>query len=191
MPIEQNMVIKVLTKTMMINKFIKIFFAIDLAIIVFCLLQGNTVWLLNTQIAFFSSLIITIGSFLAYKRNVSSRLEHTIVLQNDPDKINKIEDPFDLYSDDEINYDEISDEEAKDIIQKEKKRVKQNTFKNFFSSLTAASSIYRIIGYIGLVIGFFYLVNHNLFDTVSYLFGLFVVPLGVLVVNLTLRQEED
>lgn len=174
-----------------IKKFIKIFFAIDLAIIVFCLLQGNMIWLLNTQIAFFSSLIITIGSFLAYNNNVKKRIENTIVLQNDPDKIDKIEDPFDLYSDDEINYDEISDEEAKNIVKKEKSRVKQNTFKNLLGSLTAASSIYRIVGYIGLVIGFFYLVNHKQFDTVSYLFGLFIVPLGVLVVNFTLKQQED
>lgn len=190
MPIEQNMGIKVLMKTT-INKFLKIFLSIDLAIIVFCVLQGNMIWLLNTQIAFFSSLIITVGSFLAYQKNIKNRVENALVDLNDPDKIDKIEDPFDLYSEDEINYNEISDEEAKQIIKEEKSRIKQNSFRNLLGSFTAASSVYRVFGYIGLVIGFFYLVNHNLFDTISYLFGLFVVPLGVLIFNFTLKQEED
>jgi hypothetical protein len=175
----------------MIKKFIKIFVVIDIAVVVFCLLQGQMIWLLNTQIAFFSSLIITIGSFLGYQNNIKSRISKQQVDLSDPDKIDKIEDPFDLYSDDPINYDEISKEEAKTIIQDEKKRIKQHTFKNFFYSFGAASSIYRIVGYIGLVIGFFYLVNNKLFNTYAYMFGLIVVPIGALVVSFILRSKED
>ncbi|MEA1914624.1 MAG: hypothetical protein U9N30_04825 [Campylobacterota bacterium] len=105
--------------------------------------------------------------------------------------MDKIDDPFDLYSDDPINYDEISSEEAKTIVHEEKKRIKQHTVKNFFTSFTAASSIYRLIGYAGLVIGFFYLVNHKLFDPYAYMFGLIIVPIGVLVVNFILKSKED
>ncbi len=184
------MVITILMK-MMIKIFAKVFIVIEIAVIVFCLLQGNMIWLLNTQIAFFSSLIITIGAFLGYKNNIKSRIEKQQIDLSDPDKIDKIEDPFDLYSDDPINYDEISKEDAKVIIQEEKKRVKQHTFKNFFSSFTAASSIYRIVGYIGLVVGFFFLVNNKLFNTYAYMFGLIIVPAGALVISFILRSKED
>ncbi|MDC7243871.1 MAG: hypothetical protein PQJ44_08160, partial [Sphaerochaetaceae bacterium] len=85
----------------MIKKFLKLFFIIDFGVIFFCLLQDNMLWLINTQSAFFSSIVITLGSYLGYKRNIQRRIDNAQIDEEQPDSIDKIEDPFDLYS--EIN----------------------------------------------------------------------------------------
>lgn len=184
-PIEQNMVT---IQTMMIKNFAKIFFIIDFGVIIFCVLSNNYIWLLNTQVAFISSLIISIATFLSYRRNVSKRLEnidYDANLSDDRDKIDEIDDPFDLYSEKEINEQtEFTSEEIKEIIKDEKSKIKQNSLKNTFLSAPSFISVYRIIGYLVLVLGFFALNNNGVLHTVSYLVGLFVVPLSMLSLKL-------
>ena len=174
---------------------------VDLALIIGCLLFANSLWILNTQVAFVSSLLVSIATFLSYKNNVSKRLEneeHSIDTLDDRDKIDEIDDPFDLYSEDApINEtQELSAHEIKTIIQEEKSKIKQNSFKNLFKSTTSFVSLYRIFGYVVLVIGFFYLVNNKLFEPMAYLVGLFVVPLSMLLSKLlskdtTLTTEDQ
>lgn len=175
----------------MIKKFAKIFLIIDFGLIIFCVLSNNYVWLLNTQVAFISSMIISIATFLSYQRNVSKRLDGVTVekeLRDDRDKIDEIDDPFDLYSEDEISdKTDFTAEEIKQIIKEEKAKVKQNTLKNTFTGATGFISIYRIIGYAVLIFGFFALNNNGLFHTISYLVGLFVVPLSMLSMKVILK----
>ena len=166
----------------MIKKFAKVFLIIDSGVILFCLLQGDMAWLLNTQVAFFSSLFITIGSYLGYKRNIEKRVKNIDLktLIDTPDIYDNIDDKFDLYSD--INHEEnLKEEDIKDILKNEKiKLKKQSNIKNTFYSLGAASSIYRIVGYGSLLLGFFYLNNNGLLEPVSYLIGFSIVPVATL-----------
>ncbi len=174
-------------KKTMIKKFIKVFLIVDLIVILFCLFQGNITWLLNTQVAFVSSLLITIGSYLGYKRNIEKRVEgiSSDDLVDTPDTIDKIDDRFDLYSDDIIEDKDLSKDEVQEIFKEEKSKLKnQNTFKNTFKSFGAASSIYRLFGYGSLVIGFFYLNNNSLLDPISYLIGFIIVPIATLFIRL-------
>ncbi len=167
----------------MIKKFAKSFLIVDISVIFFCLIYGDFIWLLNTQVAFVSSLIITIGSYLGYKNNIKKRvknIDHQDLVDT-PDTIEKIDDPFDLYSDIKIDEKELTKEEVQEIFQDEKKKLKnQNNIKNTIKSFGATSSIYRIIGYIALVTGFFYLKNNDLLDPVSYLIGFIIVPVATL-----------
>jgi hypothetical protein len=170
----------------MIRKFAKVFISFDIGIILFCLLQDNMIWLINTQIAFISSLLIIIGSYLGYKRNIKKRLNNFQVDTKEPDYIDKIDDQFDLYSEFDINQNELSKEEVKEIFEEEKQKLKnQNTLKNTFQSLSGASSFYRVIGYIFLVFGFFYLNNNLLLDPISYLAGFIIVPMATLMTKLS------
>ena len=161
---------------MMIKQFAKVFLIVDLVVIVFCLLQGNTTWLLNTQVAFASSLLITIGSYLGYKRNIEKRVENI-----DPDTIDKIDDQFDLYSECKINEKELEPEQVKEIFLDEKKNLKnQSNIKNTMKSFGGASSLYRLVGYGSLVAGFFYLNNNQVLEPISYLAGFIIVPIATL-----------
>lgn len=184
MLIEQNMVITQIMTT--IKNFAKFYIILDLLVILACIVLDNYLWLLNTQVAFISAMSITIGSFLGYKRNIQKRVQG-INLQEETnieprDKIDEIDDPYDLYG--EINeQQEFTAQEIKTIIQEEKSKIKQNSFKNTLFSATGFASIYRIIGYVVLILGFFALNNNGLLHVFSYLCGLFVVTIATLMIN--------
>lgn len=196
MLIEQNMVIisQMMTK---INKhiidFAKVFLVTDLCLVIYAIAFEDKLWLLNTQVAFVSSLFITIASFLSYKRNVQSRISNLDTSKQstteDRDKIDEIDDPFDLYSEyEEIPEEELTPEKIKEIIKDEKSKVKKNSFKNTLFSAGGFMSVYRIIGYGTLILGFFALNNNKIFLPVPFMIGLAVVPLGVLVSKLLFKK---
>jgi len=181
----------------MIKKFNLIFLAFDVGIVLFCFLQNNMVWLINTQVAFVSSMAITIGSYLGYKNNIKKRLANTDIdaLNNTPDSIDNIDDQFDLYSEEYIQNDteqkELSAQEIKEVLAKEKQNLKnqKNTIKNTTATFTAITSFYRIFGYVLLIIGFFYLNNNNLLSPIAYMVGFLIVPIAVVVSKLIIKEN--
>ncbi|MCT7632766.1 hypothetical protein [Aliarcobacter butzleri] len=191
MLIEQNMEINLLM--MKINseiiKFAKVFIFLDLCIFIYALVFQNKLWLLNTQIAFISSLFITIASFISYKKNIQNRLSNfdysKISKGEDRDKIDEIDDPYDLYTEyEEIPENELTAEKIKEIINDEKSKVKRNSVKNTIFSASGFLSIYRIFGYIILIFGFFVLNNNKIFMPIAFIIGLGIVPFGVLISKL-------
>jgi len=192
MPIVLNTVIN---QTMTIIKnFAKFYIFLDLVVIVVCIALDNYLWLLNTQVAFISAMAITIGSFLGYQRNIQKRVESinpSDTSSLEPrDKIDEIDDPYDLYG--EINeQQEFSASEIKTIIQEEKKKVKQNSFKNTIFSATGFASLYRLAGYALLIFGFFALNNNGLLHVFSYLIGLFIVTMATLMINISSKSKAD
>jgi uncharacterized membrane protein YiaA len=179
----------------MIKPFAKVIILIDLALVLYGIIFQNSVWVLNTQIAFVSSLFISIATFFSYQRSIKKRLENTTVdidTVNDRDKIDEIDDPFDLYSEDvAVKEKELSAHEIKQIIQEEKAKVKRNSLKNTFTNAGSFVSLYRIIGYAVLIIGFFFLNNHQLLMPIAYLIGLFVTPLSMLMLKFMLQPTEE
>ncbi len=190
MLIEQNMETNLLIKMMMkinpeILKFAKVFILLDLCLILYSLIFQNNLWVLNTQVAFVSSLFIVIASFLSYRRNIQSRLSSldlTKTNQNeDRDKIDEIDDPYDLYTEyEQIPEEELTSEKIKEIINDEKSKVNKNSFKNTLFSASGFLSIYRILGYGILIFGFFALNNNKIFLPIAFIIGLGIVPIGVL-----------
>ncbi|MGJ0366037.1 hypothetical protein [Aliarcobacter cryaerophilus] len=190
--IEQNMVINHLTM-MKINSeilnFAKVFLFLNLCLSLYAIFFENTIWLLNLQIAFFASLLVTLASFLSYKKNIQNRLENLhkndISSSEERDKIDEIDDPFDLYSEyKEVPESELTREKIKEIIDEEKSRVKQNVVKNTLFSATGFLSIYRILGYGFLIFGFFALNNNKILIPLAFIIGLSIVPIGVLFTKL-------
>ncbi|WP_323593958.1 hypothetical protein [Aliarcobacter butzleri] len=191
MLIEQNMEINLLM--MKINpeiiKFAKVFIFLDLCIFIYALVFQNKLWLLNTQIAFISSLLITIASFVSYKKNIQNRLSNfdysKMSKGEDRDKIDEIDDPYDLYTEyEEIPENELTAGKIKEIINDEKSKVKRNSVKNTIFSASGFLSIYRIFGYIILIFGFFVLNNNKIFMPIAFIIGLGIVPFGVLISKL-------
>jgi len=177
--IEQNMGIKLSN----IKKFIYIFLAIDMILIGFTLFSDIfLVSFASSQIAFVSSLFITIGSYIGYQKNINLRLQN--YQSQERDTIDDIDDPFDLYNEEKNqkeNQKDIDNIDIKDIIQEEKNNLQKNSFQNLFKSLSGFSSLYRLAGYVFLVLGFFYLVNNGLFNYLWYLIGVSVSPIGIIL----------
>ncbi len=183
------------TMMTMIKSFAKVFFLVDLCIIIYALVFQSSIWLLNSQVAFFASMFVTIASFLSYKRNVQNRLSNLDTskqLKEEPrDKIDEIDDPYDLYSEDiePVKDEDLTAQKIKQIIQEEKAKVKRNSFKNTVFSAGGFVSIYRVVGYAFLIFGFFALNNNNLFIPVAFLVGLGIVPIAVLFAKFILKSE--
>jgi len=203
MHIEQNMGISPTTTMRTRNtiiSFAKVFFIVDLCLIIYSFIFQDLYWVLNTQVAFFASLLITIASFLSYKKNIQNRLLNLDTSKSksgeERDKVDEIDDPYDLYTQyEEVPEEELTPEKIKQILQEEKSKVKKNSFKNTIFSASGFASVYRILGYALLIFGFFALNNNKLFLVIPFLIGISVVPLSVLatkfVFNITLKQKED
>ena len=183
---EINLLIKMMMKiNLEIQKFAKVFILLDFCIILYYLFFQNKFWLLNTQVAFISYLFIIIASFLSYRKNIQNRLSNLDLSQInegiDRDKIDEIDDPYDLYTQyKEIPEDELTTEKIKEIINDEKSKVKRNSFKNTIFSASGFLSIYRILGYGILIFGFFALNNNKVFLPIAFIIGLGIVPIGIL-----------
>ncbi len=188
--------------TMKINStfvsFAKVFLIVDLCLIIYSIVFENYIWLLNSQIAFIGSLFVTTASFLSYRKNINNRLSNldmskqNMLVDDNRDKIDEIDDPYDLYTEyKEIPEEELTTEKIKDILSEEKSKVKKNSFKNTIFSATGFVSIYRVLGYSSLVFGFFALNNNKIFIAIPFLVGLGVVPIAVLASKFILKLGED
>ena len=170
----------------MIKKAIKLFAIVDAIVIIICLVNTNMLWLINTQVAFFSSLFVTLGSYLGYRKNILNRVKTHKNFDDNYDEVDKMDDPYDLYSPNIEQQEELSKDDIKQIIKENKP--KGNNIKSFIGGLSGMASIYRIIGYIFLVVGFFYLKNNNLIEPISYLIGFLIVPIAALILAYTNRK---
>lgn len=175
-----------------ILNFAKVFLVLNFCISLYVIIFQNFIWLLNLQVAFFASLFVTIASFLSYRKNIRNRLgdmQESKPSSSERDKIDEIDDPYDLYSEyEEIPESELTPEKIKEIIDEEKKRVKQNSFKNTLFSAGGFVSIYRVLGYGFLIFGFFALNNNKILIPLAFILGLSIVPIGVLFTK-ALRKE--
>ncbi len=176
---------------MKISDLIKIFFVINIIFSIIGIIFFGFNGFINLQVAFLSSFFIVIGSFIGYRKNIIKQSENYIIKdQHERDTVDQIDDKFDLYS--EINENELSEEEIKQIIQDEKKKHNiKDSIQNTMKSFGAATSIYRVVGYLLLVFGFFGLKNNHILDPIVYLIGFLIVPFMALVVNFTLSKKEN
>ena len=169
-----------------IKKLILGFVALDLLVVATFALMGEYLWILNSQVAVVSSIAVTLGSYYGYKKNIDRRVETHENFDDNYDEIDKMDDQFDLYSPDvpeTQTKEQMTKEEIKEEIKKNKDALKKNNVKNLYRSFGAMSSLYRLGGYIVLILGFFFLNNNGNLHIFSYLGGFLIVPLLALATN--------
>jgi len=152
---------------------------IDIGVVIFCLLSGNRIWFINSQIGFVSSSLVMIASIISYRNMVKNRLNSEVVVSEDNrDTIEKIEDPYDLYNEKE------NDTPIGEIIKEEKAKLKRNrrSIWQITKDSKPALSFYRLGAYTLLILGFFYLNNSDKLDITSYLFALSIPPIIVIII---------
>jgi len=169
----------IMIKTTMTKSLFRKFIILDFIVVLFCILSDNYTYLINTQVAFISSMLVSFATFYSYKNNVLKQVDSEIQKQEtDLDYVDKIDDPYDLYSDN-IN-EKIIKNPNKEQIQEAMKPIKQNYFSNFRKTILSYASFYRIFAYVLLIFGFFYLNNNNFLHIYSYLFGFLIIPISSL-----------
>ena len=148
---------------------LRVLIAVDVGIVVFCYLEDNIIWLYNTQIAFFSVSLIILGSFIGYSNMVKAQIQNGNVGE---DILKKYEDPYNM--DDEE--DEIKEEELKKY-----KNKKLKWYEAVLFYFKGGFNLLRIAGYVALIAGFIWLAKNEMFEYISFLFGVSVVPVITLV----------
>jgi len=160
---------------------------VDIGIVIFCFLSEERIWLVNSQIGFISSSLVMAASIISYQNMVNSRVDAGIVVAEDNrDTIEKIEDPYDLYSEDEPR----DEKSMQDVVKEERERVKKNrrSVWQVTKDSRAALSFYRLGAYALLIMGFFYLDNNEIMNIPAYLTALALPPV---IVVITLMSQND
>ncbi len=172
-------------------KILKVLLLVDLLLLIVSVAFGGKLWIYNTQVGFISATLIMIASVISYRRMVNTRVEHGIVTMDDSkDVIDKLEDPYDLYSEEITEPEE--EQNLVDVVKEERKKQKQNkrSLGQTLKDTKAALSIYRLGAYAVLILGFLYLNRHELLHIPSYLLALSLPPM-IIVIMLVMQKEES
>ena len=194
-----------------IIKLVRILLAVDVGVVLFCVLESNINWFINTQVAFFSASMIIIGSFVGYKNLVTNQVESG---NQGKDVLKDYEDKYEFYEEfdykwyvadfKDLNKGLIwSDKKPKnfyvlrkiefitDDMPDKAKIIKLPWYKAFFLSFKGGFNLLRIFGYIVLILGFIWLNRNEMFDFASYFFGLTLVPALALIYLWIEKKSEN
>jgi len=168
----------------------------DILLILASLIFFDIRVLYNTQVGFLSASLIMFASMVSYRRMVEARVAHDIITVDDSkDTIDKIEDPYDLYSEDVVENEE--DERTLSEVVKEEKRKLKASRRSLVQTLRdtkAALSLYRIGAYAILILGFMYLQRHGLLHIPSFILGItlpIVTVVAVLMFGKKAKETQD
>lgn len=171
----------------MLKKFALFYAGLDLALIAVCAYFG-AIHILNSQLGLICAFLIALASFYGYAKRVKLKAQNVL--------INDINDEI---FDDEI--DELSKNNYDEILTKTPNKTEQTpkTKPNFndpnaknptkakipFSAyeFIGAFGPLRLAGYAFLVLCFFGLLKNNLFEPISFLAGVAIMPFGALLAN--------
>jgi hypothetical protein len=138
----------------------------------------------NVEVAFLSAFFIIVGASYAYKRMVVAKVESGEYLE-DRELLDKIEDPHELYDGKEINDAPPEELSLKEIVKEEKAKVKPLNIKNMKYGIRGSVSLFRLVPYLFLILGFIALKNNSVLDLWYYLPSLFI---GVVVGSLVSKE---
>lgn len=156
----------------MAKKLALIYLCSDAVLIALCAYFG-AVHVLNSQVALISSSLIILASFLGYKKRVAKKISNA-----------------DISTFDEIFDDDENDKNSR-IPNQNQQNQKEKTPKIPFRFYEFGSlfSPLRLFGYIVLIIAFFVLLKKELFEPLSFLAGLAIMPLSALFSSIFLKAK--
>lgn len=147
-------------KTGMMIKKLQLFLLADLIFVALLLLFGYVTFVLSFEMALLSSTFIVWSSYRGYKKLVDQTVPNDMTHYRDT--IDKLDDPHDLYSE---------DEEPQDVELKLEK-VKPQHLKNTWNTKSGFLSVMRLSAYLFLILSLFWLNNHGNFNIPGFLLGL-------------------
>lgn len=139
---------------------------------------------INLEVGFLSAFLIIIGSSYAYSRMVDSQVVHGNY-EEKRDTLDTIEDPHELYDDEEINDAPVEELDLKAIVKEEKAKIKTFSLKSAKYGAKGSVSMFRIVPYIFLILGFIALKNNGLLELWYYLPALSV---GIIIGSVTSKE---
>ncbi len=166
----------------MVRKAISLFL-IAQGLIVLTLLISYEAFI-NVEVAFFSSFLIILGSALAYKNMVNKDIASG-KYEEKRDLLDEIDDKYDLYDDEPINEAPIDELDLKKIVKEEKSKIKTFSFSSMKYGTKGGFSLFRLVPYIFLILGFIALKNNEILNLSFYLPAL---AFGIIIASLVSKE---
>lgn len=148
------------------KKTIKFLLALELSILLGAFF--SFAFFINLQVAFLSSFFVIAGSAYAYQRMVKMQAE----LESGDAKrefLDEVEDPYELYDETPINDASAEELDLRAIVKEEKKKIKIFNFQDIKKGSRASVSLFRLVPYLFLIVGFIALQNNGVLDIAIYL----------------------
>lgn len=139
---------------------------------------------INAQVASLSSFFVIVGASFAYKKMVDTKVDAQ-AYESDRDLLDTIEDPHGLYDKEGINEAPAQELDLKEIVKEEKAKIKTFSVKSIKHGVRGSISVFRIVPYVFLVLGFIALKNNNILNLSAYLPFLFV---GIIAASLVSKE---
>lgn len=154
---------------------IKLILITQVLIILTCFISFS--FYINMQVAFLSSLFVILGSSFAYRKMVNNQVESKAI-EEKRDLLDTIEDPHELYDEEPINDAPYEELDLKEIVKEERVKIKTFSIDSAKHGARGSISMFRLVPYIFLVLGFIALNNNHILDISVYLPSLLV---GIIV----------
>ena len=163
----------------MVKKSISLFVIAELLVIASYFISFE--FYINLQVAFGTSFLIILGASYAYSSMVKNQVEADSY-EDKRDLLETIEDPHELYDDEPINNASVEELDLKAIVKEEKAKIKTLSVKSMKHGAKGSVSLFRLVPYLFLVLGFIALKNNELLNIAIYLPSLLVgIVLGSVV----------
>jgi len=134
--------------------------------------------MISLFVAFGTTALVLFASRISYKNYVNRESKNFESL-DDRDFVDKIYDPYNLYSD-EVE----SGMNEEDQLKENKKHIGiVKNRKEIFRAVPVYFSIFRVFAYILLVIGFIYLKDNDILEIGYYLLGVTIAIITMVLVN--------
>ena len=151
----------------------------------------------SAQVAFLSSLFVILGSSFAYKKMVQTQVGSDKVngearegalgqtFEDKRDLLDEIEDPHGLYDDEPINEAPFEELNLKEIVKEERAKIKTFSLSSIKHGARGSVSLFRIVPYVFLALGFVALKNNEILDLSFYLPSLLI---GIIIGSLLSKE---
>ena len=171
----------------MAKKLALIYFCSDAVLIVICAYFG-AVHVLNSQVALISSSFIILASFLGYKKRVAKKIATA-----DISAFDDVNENSRIPSQDEVAKLENSripnENEAKNTRNSRIPNEKTPKIPLRLYEFGSVFSPLRLLGYVLLILAFFILLKKELFEPLSFLAGIAVMPISALFSALFIKAK--
>ena len=171
----------------MAKKLALIYLCIDAVLIAICAYFG-AVHVLNSQVSLISSSLIILASFLGYKKRVEKKIATTDISAfddvNENSKIPSQDEVAKLGNSRIPNENEAKNARNSKIPNEKTPKIplRLYEFGSLFSPL-------RLLGYVLLILAFFILLKKELFEPLSFLAGIAVMPISALFSALFIKAK--
>ncbi|MEA2027681.1 MAG: hypothetical protein U9N49_01720 [Campylobacterota bacterium] len=162
----------------------------------FFLLFSITILLFETKVVasvlmgYVTSAFVLLASMRSYQKLVEKGVENETHF-DDRDVIDKVEDPYLLFDDEDEPKEEKKEEDLVEVVKEERALLKGKgrSFVEVLKDSKASFAPYRLLSYAIMVVGFVFLQRNDLLTIIPYLIAL-TLPIVIVVATLILFDED-